>query len=53
MLARLPRKPEAEFTRMKKAETAAAVLVRAQRMSKSSGVRRILPPCGIVAKQKS
>jgi len=44
VLARLPRKPEAEFTRMKKAETAAAVLVRAQRMSKSSGVRKMPPP---------
>ena len=39
MLARLPNNPEAEFTKMKRAETAAAVLLRAQRMNRSSGVR--------------
>ena len=40
----MPSRPEAEFTRMKSAETAAAVLVRARRMSKSSGVRKMPPP---------
>src|ERR1035437_8233734 len=44
VLARLPSRPEAEFTRMKRAETAAAVLVRAQRISRSSGVRKMPPP---------
>ena len=44
MLARLPSRPEPEFTRIKRAETAAAVLVRAHRMSRSSGVRKMPPP---------
>src|SRR3954454_25076527 len=44
VLLKLPSKPVAELTRINNAETAAAVLVRAQRISSSSGVRKIPPP---------
>ena len=44
VLLKLPTRPDSEFTSMNSAETAEAVLVRAQCIKIRSGVRKMPPP---------